>query len=127
QRRPRLRPRPRAGRAPGRGARHAARTGARRMNSAHEVRMFEGARRVDGIAADDRAFAYGEGLFETLRAHAGSLPWWDAHWARLAHGAQRLGLPLPNPERVRAEADTMFASGGNGGLNLLPSRGGARC
>ncbi|HLT44422.1 MAG TPA: aminodeoxychorismate lyase [Luteimonas sp.] len=96
------------------------------MNPAHEVRMFEGARRVDGIAADDRAFAYGEGLFETLRAHAGSLPWWDAHWARLAHGAQRLGLPLPDPAHVRAEADAMFADGGNGVLKLLLSRGGVR-
>ena len=51
------------------------------------VRMFLGDVRVDAIAPDDRGFAYGESLFETMRAHRGGVPWWDAHMARLARGA----------------------------------------
>lgn len=88
------------------------------------VRMFEGDRAVAGIAPDDRALAYGDGLFETLRVHAGTLPWWEAHWARLARGAARLRLRLPDPRQIRAEAGGLFADGGHGVLKLLVSRGG---
>lgn len=88
------------------------------------VRIFHGTRRVDAIAPDDRGLAYGDGLFETLRAHRGDLPWWDAHWARLSRGGQRLGLALPDQARVRAEAAALFADGGDGVLKLIVTRGG---
>ena len=94
------------------------------MSTDGRERLFEGARRVDAIAPDDRALAYGDGLFETLRVHAGTLPWWDAHWARLARGAARLGIALPDPGQVRAEAAALFDDGGSGVLKLLVSRGG---
>lgn len=86
------------------------------------VRVFAGSRRIQAVAADDRGLAYGDGLFETLRAHRGHLPLWDRHWARLARGAQRLALPLPSPEQVRAEAQALL-DGGDGVLKLLVSRG----
>ena len=55
---------------------------------------------VDGtdggtVAADDRGLAYGDGLFETMRAHGGTIPWWPAHWSRLLRGAARLRIPVP--------------------------------
>ena len=53
-----------------------------------------------------------------------SMPWWDAHWRRLAAGAQRLRMPLPDQARVRAEAAALFEDGGDGVLKLLVSRGG---
>src|SRR5690606_40009718 len=51
-----------------------------------EVRVFVGDARVSGIPLDDRGLAYGDGVFETMRAHRGELPWWDSHWARLERG-----------------------------------------
>lgn len=87
------------------------------------ARVFIGSKRVDAVPADDRGLAYGDGLFETLRVHRGTLPWWDAHWARLAHGAERLRLLLPNQKQVRDEADALFTDGADGVLKLLVTRG----
>jgi 4-amino-4-deoxychorismate lyase len=88
------------------------------------VRLFHGDRQVDAIAPDERGLAYGDGLFETLRAHRGELPWWDAHWARLERGAARLALPLPDHGQVRRQAAALFADGGDGVLKLIVTRGG---
>lgn len=85
-------------------------------------RVFSGSQPVPAIAADDRGFAYGDGLFETMRAHAGQLPWWDAHWARLECGARRLQLALPVEAQVRTEAEHLL-SGADGVLKLVVSRG----
>jgi 4-amino-4-deoxychorismate lyase len=86
------------------------------------ARVFEGETAIGSIAADDRGFAYGDGLFETLRAHRGTLPWWDAHWARLQRGAERLQLALPDPALVRSEAAKLLG-GADAVLKLLVSRG----
>ncbi len=86
------------------------------------VRVFNGRDRVEAIAADDRGLAYGDGLFETMRAHRGAVPWWDAHWSRLARGADRLHMSLPDPLQVRSEAEALFG-GGDGVLKLLVTRG----
>lgn len=53
---------------------------------------------------DDRAATYGDGLFETMRAQGDALPWWPRHWARLARGAARLRIALPDEARVLAAA-----------------------
>ncbi len=87
------------------------------------ARVFVGGRRVDAVPADDRGLAYGDGLFETMRVHAGDVPWWDAHWARLARGAAGLRIPLPDPARVRGEVRALFATGDAGVLKLLLTRG----
>ena len=91
------------------------------------ARIFNGSRRVDAIAADDRGVAYGDGLFETMRVHRGTVPWWDAHWARLRHGAQRLRLRLPEPRQVREEAADLFASDDPGAGAEIHARAAAVC
>jgi branched-subunit amino acid aminotransferase/4-amino-4-deoxychorismate lyase len=48
----------------------------------------------------DGGFAYGEGLFETLRLVDGGLCFWEAHWARLAASALALGFDLPEEAAV---------------------------
>ena len=58
-------------------------------------RLFVGDKRIDALPGDARGFAYGDGLFETMRVHRGTVPWWVAHRARLGVGAARLRLPLP--------------------------------
>jgi 4-amino-4-deoxychorismate lyase len=92
--------------------------------SATEARSFEGAARVAALAPGNRGLAYGDGLFETMRAHRGALPWWDAHWTRLAQGGARLALALPDESFARAQARDLFADGGDGVLKLLLVRGG---
>jgi len=86
------------------------------------ARIFVGDTRFDAIAANDRGVAYGDGLFETMRAHRGEIPWWDAHWARLQAGAQRLSIVLPESNQVRAEA-TDLLSAKDAVLKLIITRG----
>lgn len=90
--------------------------------SAGAVRHFAG---DDALAASpdhDRGLAYGDGLFETMRAHRGGVHWWDAHWLRLERGARVIGLPLPDQARVQRECDALL-DGGSGVLKLLVTRG----
>ncbi|MBC6428849.1 MAG: aminodeoxychorismate lyase [Cellvibrionales bacterium] len=44
------------------------------------------------LPADNRALAYGDGLFETMRAIDGQIPLWKRHRTRLLHGCERLAL-----------------------------------
>lgn len=87
-----------------------------------DARVFHGDQRIAALSPFDRGYAYGDGLFETLRAHRGDLPWWDRHWARLSRDAARLGLALPDPARVRAEARALLA-GDDAVFKLVLSRG----
>ena len=87
------------------------------------ARIFRGEAQLDAVPADDRGLAYGDGLFETLRVHRGSVPWWRDHWSRLRLGGERLGIPLPEDVHVHGEAATLFADGGDGVLKLLLTRG----
>jgi 4-amino-4-deoxychorismate lyase len=87
------------------------------------TRVFVGADEVAAIPPDDRGFAYGDGLFETMRIHSGRVPWWDAHWARLSRGARHLAIALPPAERVREEVEAASRSAGTGVLKLVVSRG----
>lgn len=91
--------------------------------SASTVRRFAGEDALPSWPDDDRGLAYGDGLFETMRAHEGALPWWPAHWQRLQRGADALGIALPRPERVRDEAEALL-DGLGGVLKLIVTRGG---
>jgi 4-amino-4-deoxychorismate lyase len=60
---------------------------------------------ADGsVSALDRGLAYGDGLFETIRFVRGAAPLWERHVARLREGCGRLGLPMPDPSLLAAEA-----------------------
>lgn len=87
------------------------------------ARIFAGDTRFDAIAADDRGVAYGDGLFETMRAHRGEVPWWNAHWARLKMGAGRLRIPLPDEGQAWSESAQLL-SGKDAVLKLIVTRGG---
>ncbi|MDP6795101.1 MAG: aminodeoxychorismate lyase [Verrucomicrobiota bacterium] len=47
------------------------------------------------ISASDRGFLYGDGLFETIRIHAGRPFLWDWHMTRFTDGSELLRIPLP--------------------------------
>ena len=71
------------------------------------ARLFVGEQRIqdgiDAVLTEGRGVAYGDGVFETMRAVGGSIPWWPGHRERLALGAARLRIPLPSPERLETE------------------------
>ena len=63
---------------------------------------------VDGVEADhvsvlDRGLAYGDGLFETIRAIDGMAPLWSRHMARLREGCVRLGISAPDIDVLAEE------------------------
>ncbi|MDQ3056171.1 MAG: aminodeoxychorismate lyase [Pseudomonadota bacterium] len=90
------------------------------------ARIFIGDRQVDAIPEDSRGLAYGDGVFETMRMHRGVVHWWDAHWRRLAQGAARFRIPLPDASMARDHA-AQLCGNANGVLKLMLTRGaGAR-
>ena len=89
-----------------------------------DVRLYRGNHRVGAIDPLDRGLAYGDGVFETMRMHAGHVHWWPLHRQRLLLGVERLGLPLPDMAMLDSEIATVASQSGNGVLKLLLTRGG---
>ncbi|HEX5664597.1 MAG TPA: aminotransferase class IV, partial [Xanthomonadaceae bacterium] len=87
------------------------------------VGLYRGNARIEAIDPASRGIAYGDGLFETMRVHAGGVPWWQRHWARLTAGAARLHIRLPDPGFVAAEAGRMLEGRREGVLKLVVTRG----
>ncbi|PKM22829.1 MAG: aminodeoxychorismate lyase [Gammaproteobacteria bacterium HGW-Gammaproteobacteria-14] len=74
------------------------------------------------VYSDDRGLGYGDGLFETLRAVAGSVPLLDYHLERLRDGAGRLGITYPKAE-IRQALVTALAASPNGIIKIILTRG----
>jgi 4-amino-4-deoxychorismate lyase len=87
------------------------------------TRCYSGEREVAGVDPRNRGLAYGDGVFETMRVHRGSVPLWPRHLARLREGALRLGLPLPPVEFIEARIADAIGGCGAGVLKLLLTRG----
>ncbi len=50
----------------------------------------------ESFALLQRAAFYGDGLFETLRAFEGQVPFWPLHWERFSNGLKVLGFEVPS-------------------------------
>ncbi len=97
------------------------------------MRVFRGDEPVPAVSPADRGLAYGDGLFETLLALDGDMPWWHAHWRRLSSGAARLGIAPPSEALLRSAAEEMLGQGrqvlkliltrGESGRSYLPGDG----
>ena len=70
------------------------------------------------VAASDEGFSRGRAAFETLRVYAGRPFRLDEHLARLAASAERLGLPAPEIDELRALVLDTIAAGGAGDLGV---------
>lgn len=84
---------------------------------------------VDGVAdagvpVDDRGFAYGDGVFRTIRVEQGRLWLWSDHVAKLTDDARRLGLVLGTADLEALEAEGRQLIGQDSGtLRLVVTRG----
>lgn len=86
--------------------------------------MLRGETVVESFDPADRGLGYGDGVFETLRIHAGAAVWWDAHWARLCRGAEALGFAPPQVSTVRRHAqDLLRTAPADGVLKIIVTRG----
>ncbi len=85
--------------------------------------VWEAGRRVERLHPADRGLGYGDGLFETLRAQAGTLPWWPRHDARLRDGARRLGLTMPASSLLESALAEALEHAPDGVLKLTLTRG----
>ena len=86
---------------------------------------------VDGVpatvvAAGDRGLNYGDGLFETMRLHAGRICLLSRHLARLRAGCRRIALPYPGDTSIEADLAGLVAAAGPNGdgvVRLVVTRG----
>ena len=99
--------------------------------------IFRGNERITALSPRDRGLMYGDGLFETLRASGGEIPWWSSHWRRLQDGARRLGLQMPEEALMLEAAKTLLdqhpqvlkivLTRGESGRGYLPEAGPGTC
>lgn len=83
---------------------------------------------VDGapeerVAALDRGFTLGDGLFETIAVRAGAPRFWSAHVERLREGCRRLALPPPAVAALARDAESLCAGADDGTLRITWTRG----
>jgi 4-amino-4-deoxychorismate lyase len=77
----------------------------------------------DHIPVTDRAFQYGDGLFETLTVVDGHPVFWDQHWDRLQSGCRRLNIPVPDAELIYSEAKSLCERQPTAVLKIIITRG----
>jgi 4-amino-4-deoxychorismate lyase len=71
----------------------------------------------------DRGLAYGDGLFETLALRDGQWRFLDYHLERLQDGCQRLAIPAPDEQLLRAELETARGQVQHGTGKIIVTRG----
>ena len=74
-------------------------------------------------SVQDRGLHYGDGLFETLSCVSGRPRWIERHLARLASGCERLGLPIPDGELLRAEVQALQGGAPRLLIKIIYTRG----
>ena len=88
-----------------------------------DIPMLVDGRPETTVAALDRGFQYGDGLFETIKITDGAPEFWGRHMARLQGGCERLSIPSPDPALLRSETATLAARLPRGVLKVIVTRG----
>ncbi len=99
--------------------------------------IFKANQRIEALSPHDRGLAYGDGLFETMLAVSGDIPWWPAHWQRLADGARKLAITVPDQQVIHQAAEQLavnqrcvlkiILTRGESGRGYLPGNGPETC
>lgn len=77
--------------------------------------------------AGNRAFRYGDGLFESIRVFDGKMPFFERHWQRLSGGLAFLKLDIPDfysPFFFQNEIEKLTQNQGNWRIRLTVWRSG---
>ena len=85
--------------------------------------------RVNGVASNvapvtDRGFAYGDGVFRTLRTTDGRPQHWLRHYAKLASDCARLEIACPDRDLLLAEVVSTAAALPECAVKVIITRGG---
>ena len=75
------------------------------------------------VGADDRALAFGDGLWERVAVVNGTPWWWQDHMNRLRRGCELLGLAPPSQSVLLREIQTVTAGRKQAIVKLILSRG----
>ncbi|MEI6708207.1 MAG: aminodeoxychorismate lyase [Methylococcales bacterium] len=75
------------------------------------------------IGISDRGLQYGDGLFETLTVNNGKPVFLTQHLNRLINGCQRLQLPAPDTNLLRAEIQQLCQNTKQAVLKIIITRG----
>lgn len=68
-------------------------------------RWFHDGESASLVSIDDRAFQYGDGLFETIAIRNGEPRLWEYHMDRLAMGCERMRIAVPDIQNLRQQLD----------------------
>lgn len=76
-----------------------------------------------GVDPADRGLAYGDGLFETMKAEHGTVSRFDLHYERLREGCERLAIPTPSRTLIEGEIAAHLPTQGRAIVKLIVTRG----
>jgi 4-amino-4-deoxychorismate lyase len=79
--------------------------------------------RADTVDARDRGLHYGDGVFTTLRVHAGAPLLLERHLDRLARDCVQLGIAPPDRDVLRGEATRACVGAERAVLKIIVTRG----
>jgi len=78
---------------------------------------------TDQISVTDRAFNYGDGVFETIAVHNQALHYWSEHYQRLQKGCDVLGFSAPTESELLADIKKLSLSTDSSIIKIIVSRG----
>lgn len=78
---------------------------------------------ADQVSIKDRAFNYGDGVFETVAVHDTKMHYWSEHYHRLKLGCDRLGIKPPNENDLLNDIAKLDLSENSAVLKIVVSRG----
>lgn len=76
-----------------------------------------------GISPLDRGFAYGDGVFRTLKVVAGNAVNWQLHHQKLLEDCNVLGIVCPSEEILKHDIQQLFQADESGVAKIIITRG----
>ncbi|MCG3729830.1 aminodeoxychorismate lyase [Vibrio cincinnatiensis] len=77
---------------------------------------------VDSVSVADRSFQYGDGCFTTMLTKCGRIQHWDYHRERMEACLERLGIMMPDWQRVNDTLANVITLDEKAGIKLHVSR-----
>jgi 4-amino-4-deoxychorismate lyase len=78
---------------------------------------------TDCIPADDRGFAYGDGVFRTAAMRDGRIVLWDRHFAKLSADCKALDIPPPEQTVLQQDLQSISAVMPDCAVRITVTRG----